>query len=168
MFLLYADKTRLTVQEREPVTSGSVNAYRVRFDGSGDWDGLSRTAVFQAGSREVSVRLDASGECAVPWEVLTEPGRYLVAGMYGKRGEELILPTVWTCLGMVLEGAQSAPPSAPPAPELWEQELDQKGDTLGYTEEGRLGLYAGGRLLSSVPAGPAQALTNAELKEMLK
>ena len=39
----------------------------------------------------------------------------------------------------------------PPTPEAWEEELAKKGDTLGYTPEGGLGLYAGDRLLSAVP-----------------
>lgn len=41
--------------------------------------------------------------------------------------------------------------SAPSTPELWEQALEKKGDALGYTEAGDLGLYAGEKLLSSVP-----------------
>lgn len=30
MFVLYANKTKLTLRQREPVTSGSVNVYPVR------------------------------------------------------------------------------------------------------------------------------------------
>lgn len=38
----------------------------------------------------------------------------------------------------------------PPTPELWEQQLAGKGDSLGYTYNGELGLYSGDKLLSSV------------------
>lgn len=69
MFVLYAKKNGLSVLEREPVTSGAMNANAVRFEFSPDWDGLSRTAVFQSGSREASVLLDRSGTCVVPWEI---------------------------------------------------------------------------------------------------
>lgn len=119
MFVLDADKNQLAVREKEPVTSGSVNVYRVRFRFSPDWDGLTRTAVFMSGCSPWHVPLDAAGECDVPWEALAEPGCYLMAGVYGKRGEDLILPTVWANLGLVLEGVilgqrAKPPPVSPP------------------------------------------------------
>lgn len=36
MFVLYANKTQLTVRKREPVTGGGVNAYHARFELSPD------------------------------------------------------------------------------------------------------------------------------------
>ena len=47
MFVLYADKTQLTVRQKEPITSGSSNTYQVRFEFSPEWDGLAKAAVFQ-------------------------------------------------------------------------------------------------------------------------
>lgn len=151
MFVLYADKNQLAVREKEPVTSGSVNVYPVRFEFSPDWDGLDRTAVFQAGCREQAVSL-AGGACTIPSEVLSEPGYYLMAGVCGRSGETVVLPTVWANLGLISEGAVTgeAPGPAPP-PEGWQEALDSKGDSLGYTYSGELGLYSGDRLLSSVP-----------------
>ncbi len=151
MFLLYADKNKLTVRERELLTSGSVNAYRVLFEFSPDWDGLERTAVFRSSKKSVSVLLGADGECKIPWEVLSFHGQRIYAGVCGTRGGDLVLPTVWADLGAVQEGACPGEPSSPPTPELWEQALEKKGDALGYTEAGELGLYAGETLLSSVP-----------------
>lgn len=151
MFLLYADKNQLTVREKEPITSGSVNVYPVRFNFSPDWDGLERTAIFQAGCREKAVAV-IGGACSVPAEVLSEPGHYLMVGVCGKQGESTVLPTIWANLGLILEGAVTgdAPEPSPP-PEGWQEALDSKGDALAYTEEGELGLYSGNRLLSSVP-----------------
>lgn len=152
MFVLYAEKNQLTVREKEPVTSGSVNVYPVRFEFSSDWDGLEKTAVFQAGCMEKTVSL-TGGACTVPAEVLSEPGGYyLLAGVCGKQGESTVLPTIWANLGLILEGAVTgdAPEPSPP-PEGWQEALDSKGDALAYTEEGELGLYSGDRLLSSVP-----------------
>lgn len=170
MFVLCADKTRLKMTGREPMTSGSVNVYPVRFQFSADWDGLAKTAHFRAGEETVSVLLDDSNECAVPAEVLRHPGIRLQAGVCGRCGGELVLPTVWTDLGVILEGAV-CPASVPPTPELWEQELECKGDRLGYTDEGGLGLYAGDKLLSAVPiegsGERADIATNAEVNQML-
>lgn len=117
MFSLSADKNQLSVLEREPVTSGSVNVYEVRFAFSVDWDGLKRTAVFKAGGTARSVPLDGDGRCSVPWEVLRSGGWQLYAGVYGTRGADLVLPTVWASLGVILEGAKPGEETRPSAPE---------------------------------------------------
>lgn len=70
IFELYADKVKLAVRRREPVTSGSAEVYHVHFQFSEDWDCLTRTAVSQGGGKTVSVLLDDSGQCSVPWEAL--------------------------------------------------------------------------------------------------
>lgn len=150
MFELYAEKTKLLLRRREQLTSGAVKVYRARFQFSADWEGLGRTAVFRAAGVSVPVLLGASGECEIPWEVLQKPGYRLEAGVYGTDADgETVLPTVWAGLGLILEGAVPGE-VRPPTPELWEQELDRKGDGLGYTEEGYLGLYSGEKLLSAV------------------
>lgn len=150
MFELYAAKNQLCVRRREPVTSGSVNVYRVVFGFSEDWEGLVKTAVFRAGGVGASVALGAFGECPIPWEVLEHPGVRLEAGVYGTRGGEIVLPTIWVDLGYVETGAAPGDEARPPTPELWEQELAKKGDALRYTENGKLGLFSGERLLSAV------------------
>lgn len=169
MFILDAVKNHLSVGKKEPVTSGSVNAYTVCFHFSADWDGLSRIAVFQSGCKEVSVLLDSSGECTIPWEVLTEPGRFLMVGVCGKRGEKLVLPTIWANLGVVLEGAVSGGALMPPTPEIWEQALDRKGDQLEYSGEGSLRLLSGEKELSSVFIAPGttdhRQLSNRDAEE---
>lgn len=151
MFVMYADKNKLLVQQREPVTSGSVNVYQSRFEFSPDWDGMERAVVFKAGAESRSVLLDESNTCNIPWEVLTKPDIRLQVGVYGTRGGEEVLPTIWASLGMILEGVAAGEEAHPPTPDLWEQELEGKGDALGYTDAGELGLYAGDKLLSAVP-----------------
>lgn len=151
MFVLCAHKTQLILKEREPITSGSVNAYQVGFEFSADWDGLTKTAVFRAGDQVVSILLDDSGECGIPWEVLQTPALRLDVGVYGEHSGETVLPTVWTSLGIILKGVDvPAEGQTPPTPEIWEQELAKKGDRIDYTVDGKLGLYAGETLLSSV------------------
>lgn len=158
MFELYADKNKLTVTRREMVTSGSVNVYAARFEFSPDWQGLTRKAVFRGSGKTLTVLLDEGGECVIPWEVLTSHGQPLTAGAFGTR-DETALPTVWANLGTILEGVPGdSPGTKPPTPDVWQQtverldrEISGKGDTLDYTEDGRLGLYAGDKLLSAVP-----------------
>ena len=149
MFILYANKNQLTVRKREPVTSGSVNVYAARFEFSPDWQGLTRKAVFRGSGQTLTVLLDESGECVIPWEVLTSHGQPLTAGVFGTR-DETALPTVWANLGTILEGVPGdGPGTQPPTPDAWQQELDRKGDTLAY-DGLNLSLKSGDKTLSSV------------------
>lgn len=149
MFWLYANKNQLTVRQREPVTSGSVNVYPARFEFSADWDNLERTAVFRAGDKSVSVLLDETGETVIPWEVLATPGKRLEAGVYGTRGGDLVLPTIWADLGYILTGVAPGDEARPPTPDLWKQELAKKGDGLAY-DGVELSLMSGDKPLSKV------------------
>ncbi len=135
--------------KRESVTSGSVNVCRARFEFSPDWEGLRRKAVFKARSESRTVLLDDSGECVIPWEVLTSYGQLLMAGAFGT-ADETALPTVWASLGTILEGVPGDGAGAqPPTPDLWEQELARKGDALAY-DGLNLSLMAGDKPLSTV------------------
>ena len=149
MFILYADKNKMAVRKREPITSGSINVYTARFEFSPDWQGLTRKAVFKAGKESRTVLLDESGECVIPWEVLTSHGQPLMAGAFGTL-DETALPTTWASLGTILEGVPgSGEGSKPPTPDLWEQELARKGDSLDY-DGLNLSLKSGDKTLSSV------------------
>ena len=152
MFALYANKNSLTVRQRERITSGSVNAYDVRFEFSPDWEGMMKQAVFRAGlnGKPLAAPWTEDGLCKIPWEVMTAPAVHVYAGIYGTRGEAVVLPTVWADLGSVLEGTSTGSAQLS-LPDLWQQALAEKGDRLDYTPDGDLGLYAGDRLLSAVP-----------------
>lgn len=149
MFILHANKNQLTVRQREPLTSGSVNVCQVSFRFSEDWEGLTRTAVFRAGNKTRSVILDGSGTADIPWEVLTEPKLWLYCGVCGTRGDDLVLPTIWAQLGYIQAGAVPGQESRPPTPDIWEQKLDRKGDALSY-DGLNLSLMSGGKPLSTV------------------
>jgi len=169
MFVLYAEKNRLTVREKEPVTSGSVNVYPVRFEFSADWDGLEKTAVFQAGCVEKAVPL-TGGTCSVPAQVLTEPGRFLMAGLYGRLGATTALPTVWANLGLILEGAvpgaepEDPEPTPPSGGTTDHRNLSHREAVDQHPIASISGLE---KELQRIPE-PVEALTNTELEEMLK
>lgn len=149
MFYLYADKNQLSVRRREPVTSGSVNVYQAGFEFSGDWDGLTRTAIFRAGAESRAVLLGDDNRCTVPWEVLGKPNLELFCGVYGVRDGHTVLPTVWASLGVIHEGASPGQDAQPPTPELWDQALAGKGDALAY-DGLNLSLMSGDKTLSTV------------------
>ncbi len=172
MFVLKAEKNRLTVLERELVTSGSVEAYTVRFQFSRDWDGLSRAACFRAGAQTVSVLLDSGGECTVPWEVMGPDGKgkTLYAGVCGTKEGGVVLPTVWAGLGVILEGASGGENARAPTAQLWRQELGQKQDRLAGRPGQLVGFDGAGRAVAvdgaAAPTG-AETATQEETNEML-
>lgn len=123
MFSLTANKVLLKLNERETVTSGSVNVYAVQFAFSSEWDGLDKTAVFQAGSDVISVVLDESQTCTIPWEVLENPRRTLYAGVYGTKDGDVVLPTIWASLGTIQQGVTTGTNTQPPTPDVYSQIL---------------------------------------------
>ncbi len=169
MIELYADKASLSVTRRELITSGSVGAYRVKFQFSQDWEGLERVAVFRAGDRSVSVLLDGAGECDVPWEVLGLPNRRLMAGVYGTSGGTLVLPTVWADCGAILEGVSPGETTRPPTPGPFEQvlaQLAEKQDVLTGRPGQVVGFDQDGSAVAQNPAAASSA-TVEEVEEML-
>ena len=128
MIILTASKSCLTASRRELLVEGAVNVNIVQFVFSSDWDGLTKTAVFQSGSDKYSVLLDESNEAPIPWEVLQNPRRTLYAGVYGTNGESLVLPTIWASLGTIQEGANPGQDTQPPTPSVYEQILAKIGD----------------------------------------
>lgn len=140
MIILTASKSCLTASRRELLVEGAVNVNIVQFVFSSDWDGLTKTAVFQAGSDKYSVLLDESNEAPIPWEVLQNPRRTLYAGVYGTNGESLVLPTIWASLGTIQEGVSLGDTAQPPSPSLYEQLLADIGnlDDLATTAKDSL------------------------------
>lgn len=149
IFILRANKNKLEVLAREPITSGSVNIYTTRFEFSPDWQGLTTKAVFRGSGVTKTALLDESGQCVVPWEALTAHGQPLMAGVFGTK-DDAALPTTWASLGVILEGAAGdGAGSKPPTPDVWQQELAGKGDSLSY-DGLNLSLKSGDKILSSV------------------
>lgn len=177
MFILYADKTQLAVHQREVLTSGCANVCPVRFEFSPEWDGMVKTACFKSGSRTVSVLLNRTGMCTVPWEV-TAPdsgGKHLFIGVYGTRNDSVVLPTIWVDCGVILRGVCGGTASGPPTPGLYEQvltALSEKAD--GLSLNGReLTLLSGGKPTDCVTlpipdtSSSLEAATEEEVNELL-
>ena len=124
MIICQVSKAAITVAQSVLLTSGMVQAVQVRFCFSPEWEGLTRTAVFRAGQVSVSCLLDEENCCTVPWECLQTAGTHLMAGVYGTRAQEMVLPTVECSLGLICTGAQPAEDTPQePTPTLVQQLL---------------------------------------------
>lgn len=128
MFSLFAKKNVLAVNQREVVTSGSVNVYEVQFQFDSEWDGLEKTAVFRAGDCTVSTLLDETETCIIPWEVFQDAKRTLYAGVYGTKNGNTVLPTIWAPLGEIRQGCEPGESTQPSTPSVYEQILAEIGN----------------------------------------
>lgn len=166
MFRFYADKNKLSLKESEVMTSGSVNVYLARFEFSSDWEDLDRVAVFRGGNSTVSIPLSDDNECMIPWTLLTVP-QTLFAGVYGSKGNEIVLPTQWVKIGSVIEGVVLGPDAIP--------EPDETGRTnhgLLYNRDGAdqhpIDAISGlAKELQKIPP-PTEAISNKELEGLLE
>lgn len=127
MFLLYAEKNKITIKEKEIVTAGSANIYDVQFAFDDDWEGLERVAVFRVGSTSVSIALTEENQCLLPWECMqrNDVGKMISVGVYGQFGDDVVLPTVWATLGVIKRSVELGDDALPKTPTLAEQLLAQ-------------------------------------------
>lgn len=106
--------------QSEPLTSGMVGQ-PIHFEYSHDFDGLAVTAVFTDGKNTVDV-VNPGNECVIPHEVLDTVGTLVKVGIYAVRGNELVIPTVYAHIGIVLKGADpSGDVSIDPTLPVWAQ-----------------------------------------------
>lgn len=124
---LKADFNKLALESGKPgfFTSGSVNAYKVKFEFSEEWEQLRAIPVFKAGDILVNPDLSISEEweeggiCTIPWEIFKEEniGKRIYAGLIGMNADNYVVTTVYAFIGHVFEGAsrgdagQAATPS---------------------------------------------------------
>lgn len=106
------------------LTSGSVNAFTVKFSFSEEWDGLDLYAIFESSSSAVyEILLDDSKTCFIPWETLQDSSGVIRVGAYGKKkGEEyydnILIRSSWVSLSEVSLGVpMGIPPSFPTIPD---------------------------------------------------
>ena len=120
-------KSKLTVLQKGIITSGSINVYEVKFQFDSSWDDLERIAVFRVGKKSVSVALDDTNTCKIPWECVCENdiGKEVLVGVYGTVGTTVVLPTVWAGLGNLKEGCSLGSTALPATPSIAEQILAQ-------------------------------------------
>ena len=128
---------RARLIDKEIITSGSVG-YQLELEFDAEWDGLSKTAVFQSGDTAVSVILNPSATSViVPWEVLQTPNLELLVGIYGftLADDETVTkatPTIYCKVGKIQVGTDpndADPPMPSPTGTLIEQ-LQQEVERL--------------------------------------
>lgn len=133
MITATVDRNSIKIDHEELITSGSVKTNFVKFDFSPDWNGLTKTAIFQTRKVSIPVVVDKNNTVAIPWEAMAFPKEEIKFGVYGVRfddtstsaDEEIVLPTIWGSLGKVVEGVLvQSPPITDPTKDAYLQLLD--------------------------------------------
>ena len=141
MIKITANGVCARAQRLEPLTSGMVGA-KVAFALSPDFDGLTVTAVFTNGAVTKDV-LNPGDECLIPPEVLETAGKTVKVGIYAVRGSELVIPTVYAPIGVVLPGADpSGDTSTSATLPVWAQIEAMIGSLDDLTTEAKNNLVA--------------------------
>ena len=141
MIKITANGVCARAQRLEPLTSGMVGA-KVAFELSPDFDGLTVTAVFTNGA-VTKDDLNPGDECFIPPEVLETAGKTVKAGIYAVSGSELVIPTVYAPIGVVLPGADpSGDTSTSATLPVWAQIEAMIGSLDDLTTEAKNNLVA--------------------------
>lgn len=141
MIKITANGVCARAQRLEPLTSGMVGA-KVEFVLSPDFDGLTVTAVFTNGAVTKDV-LNPGAECFIPPEVLEIAGKTVKVGIYAVRGSEIVIPTVYAPIGVVLPGADpSGDTSTSATLPVWAQIEAMIGSLDDLTTEAKNNLVA--------------------------
>ena len=166
MFSFAINKNEIIMTEFETVTSGSVNVYECNFNFSDDWEGLAKTVTFRAGYTKISVLLDNTNKCSIPWEVLAKDAVQLYCGVRGTvtpsdEEEEAIIPTMYCLLGTIRKGTELGDNAAPPEPSVVDQIMNRiealdtgKQDKLTGTQGQIVGFDANGNAVAQDNESP--------------
>ena len=140
-----------TLIEADDIASGAVNTFTADFTFDSDWDGLTKTAVFNNRFRTIAVLLVADS-ATIPHEVLDTPGD-LEIGCVGVTDSTTILTTNVIKVGRIAIGADlDADPSTTPTAGAFEQVISllaEKVDIVDIVDD----LTTGG---SAVPLSAEQ------------
>ena len=151
---------------REPLTSGMVGQ-PIHFEYSHDFDGLAITAVFTDGKNTVNV-VNPGNECIIPHEVLTTVGAMVKVGIYAIKGDELVIPTVYTTIGVVLKGANpNEGTSGSPTIPTWQQIQEIIGDLDDLETEAKNNLVAAINEAAQTGSGGNASMTDDDILECL-
>ena len=151
---------------REPLTSGMVGQ-PIHFEYSHDFDGLTLTAVFTNGKTTVDV-LNPGNQCVIPHEVLDTVGEVVKVGIYATRGDELVIPTVYATIGVVLKGADpSGDISVDPTLPVWAQMQEIIGDLNDLETEAKNNLVAAINEAAQTGSSGDASMTDDDILECL-
>ena len=113
----------VSVQETEPLYSGSADIQMCHFTFDKSWDGFGKSALFRVGTETHTKLVDENGCCVLPWELMTHrnASRRIEVGMYGVSADTELVTSVWDSLGIIREGSRPGSDARNPTDGVYEQ-----------------------------------------------
>ncbi len=134
---IICNKTNCTLNNVEELTTGAGNVFELAFEFDSAWDDLNKTVIFRTKHRKMSVALDETSKCMIPWEMLEYPAE-LSLGVYGTDSTgDIKLPTVWTSIGEIKLGAVPGEMGGEPTKTVFDEMLKLSNDTKAIAESVR-------------------------------
>lgn len=141
MFEVTVNTRHAVVGTKELITTSSAGI-QVQFTFSEDWDSLSKIAIFRNGddANLIPVAVPNSNLVTIPAQSCSEDfvDEPLFVGVYGTDGlGAVIIPTVWTSLGVLRPGAVTTDIITPPepTPDMWAQILAIANEAAAIADE---------------------------------
>ena len=154
----------------ESLVQNAETLYIVEFLFDKSWDGYTKTAIFKAGSVELSVKL-TDDRCIIPAECLKQAGVSLHIGVSGVKGAEQ-KATVWCLTSRIMyavDAAQLVPPSHSGG-DIRAQILEVIRENTATDEEVDAGLddaFASDWTPPDDPEHPGNTATDEEVEDVL-
>lgn len=131
----------VSVQETQPLYSGTADVQCCHFTFDKSWNSFSKTAVFRVGAATHTELIEEDDCCTLPWELLTRKhiGRQMEVGVYGVSADTEIMTSVWDSLGMIREGTQPGGDARNPVDGIYEQimaRLQRIYEAMGIYDDG--------------------------------
>lgn len=125
------------IERPQRITAGTVGL-PVEFTFDSQWDGLDKTAVFQAG-RVCKIVDSLDTETVVPWEVLAFPGAWLSIGAFGVNADgSVAIPTIWVNVCAInISAHPNGDPAADPSLPIYQKLLNEVEDLRKIVEGGQ-------------------------------
>ena len=111
----------------EPIPANAVGA-EITLHYAPEWEGLTKTLVLMGATTACIAGI--ADKVSIPQEVIAEPGRRLLVGVYGVDAKNVVvIPTLWADLGLIRSSAYTqAEEAADPALPVWAQLQGLLGD----------------------------------------
>lgn len=110
------------IERPSRITSGTVGL-PIEFTFDSQWDGLTKVAVFRAGSVVKTVGDPEGKGKTVPWETLVKPNVWLSIGVHGvNKDGTVVIPTIWANVCVIQTGVKpDEDPSTDPTLPIWQE-----------------------------------------------
>lgn len=104
IYWVNVDENVVVVTGTDVIVRNNINAVKVKFSFSEEWDDLTKNVVFRGSGKTIGIEL-SSDLVTIPWECCKTVNDQIYVGAYGVDSNGSVLrPTIWSLLGRIVDG----------------------------------------------------------------